>query len=176
MDPSVPTIAAESGLGRSTVIRELARLEVAGWIQREQRHGCRTRYTLATRPTAGPERTKERAKERTNTQAAALWSVYVEEMSGQQLTLTSQRAKLLAALHSEQLVRDSNPTEAFRRILKAVKASDHHMSNRDYVMVESLFRSPERRERWAERGRTNKPSKDPLLMSSAELMQRERAS
>jgi hypothetical protein len=38
----------------------------------------------------------------------------------------------------------------FRSILRAVKRSEWHMSNRAYQMPESLFLSPERRDRWTQ--------------------------
>lgn len=75
--PSLTALARASGLGRSTVMRALADLEEAGWIERRQppvhlarTQGATTRYRLSTpspttdlgperayppRPTAGPD-------------------------------------------------------------------------------------------------------------------------
>ena len=46
--------------------------------------------------------------------------------------------------------------EEFRGILKAVKASEHHMKERAWQMPESLFRNEERRERWSLKGSEKK--------------------
>ena len=42
----------------------------------------------------------------------------------------------------------SDPALRFRAICEAVLASKHHMGNRAYQAVESLFASEERREGW----------------------------
>lgn len=182
MDPSVPRIMRFSGLGRSTVLQSLAALEERGVLDRDRTLGKRTSYALrssvtrpaggpvqqvdpsesrtppvqemdGTRPGDGPERTKERTKERTNGVARDLWSVFVEVMGGDRLTLTPKRRRLLELLHEEHLAGEPDPLEVFRATLAAVRASDHHMSERAYQMPESLFRNAERRERWAEKGR-----------------------
>lgn len=79
-----------------------------------------------------------------------LWSVWIDELGGKspQPKLTSQRRKCLRLLYREHLKREEDPPERFRKILRAVKASEHHMSKREYQMPESLFRSEERRDRW----------------------------
>lgn len=198
-DPSVARMAEETGLGRRTVIRALASLEAREWLSAQRRSGIRTRYALAiptsatetpvpqghqcqpdtgpvpqghrTSATQAPERTKNERRNERDTTTDALWGVFVEEMDGKALTLTDKRRSLLKALHTEELTKtEGNPVEAFRMILRVVKGSEFYMGNRDYHMIESLFRSKERRERWAERARTGKSKPAPLLMSSAELM------
>ena len=198
-DPSVVGLAEETGLARRTVLRTIGALEGRGWIRASRSPGLRTQYALhpptgATQSpvseshrcqtdtgvvseshrsgaTQSPERTKERTKERTDT-VSDLWPVFVEEMDGDRLTRT--RRKKLAALHREQLASEPDPVESFRRVLRAVKASEHHMSERAYQMPESLFRNEERRERWAEKARTNGAPADPLRMSAAELWETDR--
>jgi hypothetical protein len=78
------------------------------------------------------------------------WPIYLEELggTGRQPSLLSGRLKKLSLLYAEQLSDEDDPEAAFRAILREVKASDHHMSNRDYQMPESLFRNEKRRERW----------------------------
>lgn len=81
-----------------------------------------------------------------------LWPVFLDELGGdgRQPQLTAKRRKKLRSLHEEQLPDDpSDAASRFRQILQAVQNSDHHMSKRAYQMPESLFRSEERRDRWA---------------------------
>jgi hypothetical protein len=200
-DPSLSRIAGGAGVDRRTVMRALAALEDAGHVQRRAHRDGRTRtsYTAhpptrgreslgaeshrgqsapalgaeshQTRGTVPPERTKERTKERTD----ELWAVFVAELDGDRLTLTQARRKKLAALYTEQLRDEPDALAAFRKILRAVKASDHHMSNRNYQMPESLFKNLERRETWAEKARTNgRTAKkgNPLMMTPEELHSR----
>lgn len=91
-----------------------------------------------------------------NTQSArvrdVLWPVYLEELggNGRQPSLTDKRRKKLNALDEEHLPDDpDDASDKFRAILNAVQDSDHHMSERDYQMPESLFRNAERRDRWS---------------------------
>jgi hypothetical protein len=88
------------------------------------------------------------------TQANALWEIWLEELSPKppHPRLTGKRASVLTALYNEQLSRNgSDPLVLFRKVLKAVKGSSHHMSTRAYQLPESLFRSEERRESWTHR-------------------------
>ncbi len=87
-----------------------------------------------------------------------LWEVFLEELGGTRPPypkLTTERRKKLSALHDEQLIATSDPLSTFRAILRAVKASPHHMANRQYQMPESLFRNPERRDVWMQRASAN---------------------
>lgn len=81
-----------------------------------------------------------------------LWEAWLDafQNGGPEPTLTEKRKQKLRALYDEQLSRPENddPLEAFEAILEAVQESDHHMSKRAYQFPESLFVSPERRERW----------------------------
>ena len=87
-------------------------------------------------------------------QAADLWAVWLEELSPKppHPRLTSKRESVLMALYTEQLSSNgSDPLVLFRKVLKAVKGSSHHMGTRAYQLPESLFRSEERREQWTHR-------------------------
>ena len=87
-------------------------------------------------------------------QTDAMWAVYLEEMSPTppHPKLTEKRRSVLGHLLLEQLSSNgSDPLALFRKVLKAVKGSSHHMSNRAYQLPESLFRNEERRESWAHR-------------------------
>ena len=87
-------------------------------------------------------------------QAADLWAVWLEELSPKppHPRLTSKRESVLMALYTEQLSKNgSDPLVLFRKVLKAVKGSSHHMATRAYQLPESLFRSEERRESWTHR-------------------------
>lgn len=206
-DPSIATIAADTGMCTRSVMRALQELEGNGLIVREMRNGCRTRYSIhpptsdtespvaqshpcqtvtqpvtqshGTSDTESPERTKERTKERTD-ESAKLWPAFVEMMDGASLKLTDGRRKCLQRLYREQLATAPDPMALFTATLRAVKASDHHMSNRAYQMPESLFRNEERRERWTEQGRAllngraNGRGADPRMLSTAELWEAER--
>jgi hypothetical protein len=191
-DPSTYAMAAEAGASRFTIMRAIERLEASGLITCDRRNGARTAYVVHpptgsteipvaqsnrlqpdTIPVAHSNRTGSMVQpERTNTneeRTKEMWAVFQTEMDGARLTLTQARRKKLAALYSEQLDSEPDPTGTFRKILRAVKTSDHHMSNRDYQMPESLFKSPERRERWAEKARTNGEPGDPLMMTAEEV-------
>ena len=86
-----------------------------------------------------------------------LWDIYLELLGGNGKTpsLTAKRKKVLNALYEEQMNPESYQEE-FRGILKAVKASEHHMKERAWQMPESLFRNEERRERWSLKGSEKK--------------------
>lgn len=83
-----------------------------------------------------------------------LWEVWLDELSPSppHPALTRRRAKILEALYVEQLsANGSDPLVLFRKVLRAVKGSAHHMSTRAYQLPESLFRNEERRESWTHR-------------------------
>ena len=118
---------------------------------------------LGTGPTSPPgeglrtdaEQTQNKKKQTENNkeQTDAMWAVYLEEMSAPpHPKLTEKRRSVLGRLLLEQLSSNgTDPLVLFRKVLKAVKGSSHHMSNRAYQLPESLFRSEERRESWAHR-------------------------
>ena len=88
------------------------------------------------------------------TQANALWDIWLEELSPKppHPRLTGKRASALTAPYNEQLSKNgSDPLVLFRKVLRAVKSSSHHMGTRAYQLPESLFRSEERRESWTHR-------------------------
>lgn len=82
-----------------------------------------------------------------------LWAVWIDELGGRKPhpKLTEKRRRYLYLLFKEQLDNGS-PTVLFRKILKAIKQSSHHMKERNYQLPESLFRNEERRESWAYKG------------------------
>ena len=89
-----------------------------------------------------------------NKQANALWDIWLEELSPKppHPKLTNSRQSVLVSLYNEQLSSNgSDPLVLFRRVLKAVKRSPHHMKTRAYQLPESLFRNEERREQWVHR-------------------------
>jgi hypothetical protein len=97
---------------------------------------------------------KSKAIESNKEQTNALWAVYLEELSPKppHPRLTEKRRTTLMALYTEQLSKNgSDPLALFRKVLKAVKGSSHHMKTRSYQLPESLFRSEERREQWTHR-------------------------
>jgi len=99
-------------------------------------------------------KTKKAKDPATKQRADALWAVYLEELSPKppHPRLTSKRASVLMALYTEQLSSNgTDPLVLFRKVLKAVKGSSHHMGTRAYHLPESLFRSEERRESWTHR-------------------------
>ncbi len=78
--------------------------------------------------------------------------IWNEELgSSQQLRLTAKRRQKYTALFEEQLKEAPDPKLAFRVILRAVKRSPHHMSERDYQMPESLFSDENRRDKWVQK-------------------------
>ena len=83
--------------------------------------------------------------------SSKLWEVWLEELagSGPKPSLTHKRKQALNALYEEQLATaGGDPAVLFRGMVRTLKASDHHMSNRAYQMPESFLRNPERRESW----------------------------
>jgi hypothetical protein len=103
-------------------------------------------------PTSSPK--VKQLKPINKQQVNALWAVWLEELSPRppHPRLTGKRASVLTALYNEQLSKNgSDPLVLFRKVLKAVKGSSHHMSTRAYQLPESLFRSEERRESWTHR-------------------------
>jgi len=84
----------------------------------------------------------------------AYWQIWLDELSPKKPhpKLTKKRKQVLAALHQENLSDHDSPGDLFRSILRAVKASPHHMGTRTYQLPESLFRNEERRESWTHRG------------------------
>ena len=85
----------------------------------------------------------------------ALWEIWLEELSPKapHPRLTSKRRSALMSLYTEQLSKQNgtDPLARFRKVLKAVKGSSHHMATRAYQLPESLFRNEERRESWTHR-------------------------
>jgi len=134
---------------------DMETLVARGFLE-EWRQGDVT-VTPRCRQSDEPEAEAEAEKE---TDLSKLWRVYLEELggSGRKPALTDKRRKCLTRLLDEQLGHEDDPPEAFRKVLLAVKASDHHMSERAYQMPESLFRNPERRERWYMQATQGKPS------------------
>ena len=97
---------------------------------------------------------KSKATESNKEQTDALWAVWLEELSPKppHPRLTEKRRSALMSLYTEQLSKNgSDPLALFRRVLRAVKGSSHHMATRAYQLPESLFRSEERREQWTHR-------------------------
>ena len=94
---------------------------------------------------------KSKAVESNKKETDALWAVWLEELSPKppHPKLTSKRRTALMSLYTEQLSSNgTDPLVLFRRVLRAVKSSSHHMATRAYQLPESLFRSEERRESW----------------------------
>ncbi len=186
--PSHKTISIATGFARSTVIQALGELVTMGLITREPDPPNPTRYTVQgpDRPGGGPSRRKtdtvqevdsdrpgpgqelliELSKELDTSKSAEpiadLWQVWVDELGGKppHPKLTDTRRRKLEALYSEHLKDDPDPTARFRAICRAVLESDHHMSVRAYQMPESLFKNPERRERWYLEGGEARASED----------------
>lgn len=105
-----------------------------------------------TVPTSSPK--VKQLKAVNKKQAADLWAIWLEELSPKppHPRLTSTRESVLMALYTEQLSSNgTDPLVLFRKVMKAVKGSSHHMSTRAYQLPESLFRSEERRESWTHR-------------------------
>jgi hypothetical protein len=97
---------------------------------------------------------KSKAIESNKKETDALWGIYLEELSPKppHPRLTEKRRSALMALYTEQLSKNgSDPLVLFRKVLRAVKGSSHHMATRAYQLPESLFRSEERRESWTHR-------------------------
>ena len=107
-------------------------------------------------PREGPKKKEERRKKKEDVEnqgdemITAMWDVWVDELggAGRKPAFTPKRKQKLRDLFTEQLSDAEDPVTLFRRILKTVKRSDHHMSDRAYQMPESLFRNQERRDRW----------------------------
>lgn len=117
--------------------------------------------TVKTKKAVEDPATKQRAGE--------LWSVYLEELSPKppHPRFTSKRASVLMALYTEQLSSNgADPLVLFRKVLLAVKGSDHHMQKgKGYHLPESLFRSEERRESWTHRAlaKAKAPNRTPTV-------------
>lgn len=107
----------------------------------------------------------------------ALWKIYLEELAGEgrlPKLNTGDRAKKLRLLWDEQLSAADDSLGLFRRICRAVKASEHHMGTRAYHLPESLFRNEERRERWvlsaeAAHGNGRDPELDEIKQAQGEV-------
>jgi len=97
---------------------------------------------------------KSKAVKSNKKETDALWAIWLELLSPKppHPKLTEKRRTALMALYTEQLSKNgSDPLVLFRKVLKAVKGSSHHMATRAYQLPESLFRSEERRESWTHR-------------------------
>lgn len=77
---------------------------------------------------------------------------------------TQSRKQKLTALYNEQLKSKPDPIAHFRKILNAVKASEHHMSDPMFQTPESLFKNPERRERWSNAAVAGRTTTDQVLL------------
>lgn len=79
-----------------------------------------------------------------------MWEAWLEILGGdgRKPKLTAKRRQALKLLYLEHLKNEDHPIATFRRVLKAVLNSDHHMGTRSYQFPESLFRNEERRDRW----------------------------
>ena len=114
-------------------------------------------------------KTKKAEDPATKQRADAMWAVYLEELSPKppHPRFTSKRASVLMALYTEQLSSNgANPLDLFRKVLKTVKGSDHHMQKgKGYHLPESLFRSEERRESWTHRAlaKAKAPNRTPTV-------------
>ena len=105
--------------------------------------------SIASYAKAAPADAKEEVS--VTGRAGELWQIWLDELSpkGPHPTLTAKRARVLDALHSEQLSKNgADPHQLFRGIVKALKASEFHSSKRQYQYPESFLSSPERRESW----------------------------
>ena len=83
-----------------------------------------------------------------------MWAIWIDELSPKppHPRLTDKRKSVLVSLYDEQLSRNgTDPLVLFRKVLRAVKGSSHHMGTRAYQLPESLFRNEERRESWTHR-------------------------
>lgn len=118
--------------------------------------GASTSASTSARASRGEE-TEKTDTSKPDGPVIDLWDVFLEELggSGKQPRLTDKRKQKLRALYDEQLKSEAQPTEAFRRILRAVKKSEHHMGNRSYQMPESLFRDESRRDGWMQKSLQN---------------------
>ena len=103
---------------------------------------------------------REREREREKEYVDSLWGVFLEELGGNKPhpKLTKDRRKKLTALYREQLSSEDDPLDLFRMIMRAVKDSQFHMSNRAYQMPESLFVNANRRDRWVMDARQATPA------------------
>ena len=103
-----------------------------------------------------PEGAEETPVVRVQEHTAKLWDIWVEAFCKRKPfpTLNDERARCLNLLYTEQLEKLGNGDylNFFRSILNAVKASEFHMSKREYVYPESLFRNESRREKWTLEG------------------------
>ena len=194
--PSHNTISTATGFARSTIIQALGELTDMGIITRESDPPNPTRYTVqeVDRPGAGPSRRetvtvqevdgdrpgaghellKELSKELDTSKSKAaitdMWRIWLEELGGKPPypKLTDDRRKKLGLLWDEQLRDQDSPLACFRSILRAIKASEFHMSKRAYQLPESTFRDANKRDTWAIEARTNGRS-GTHLMTAAEV-------
>ena len=181
--PSHNTISTATGFARSTIIQALGELTDMGIITRESDPPNPTRYTVqeVDRPGAGPSRRetvtvqevdydrpgaghellKELPKEldtsKSKIDSDGMWSIWLEELGGEppHPKLTGDRKKTLGLLWEEQLRDQDKPLACFRSILRAIKASEFHMSKRAYQLPESTFKNENSRDKWAIEGRAN---------------------
>ena len=175
--PGLSRIARESSLARGTVIRTIQEL-AGRWLTVTNRRSASgdadTNEYSATLPlgvvsqddhlvsqddqdglTGGPgvvsqDNPTSKSTSNSNSVIGEYWSIYLELLGGRGRSpkLTDKRRKKLDALHREHLEQETDPSAVFRAICQAVLSSDHHMGNRAYQTVESLFASEERREGW----------------------------
>lgn len=98
----------------------------------------------------GDESSRENGKAKASkAPVRELWEVWKEEIAGSRdVQLTEKRRTKLRELWDEQLEGSKDPFDLFRRILAAVKRSEFHTAKFEYQLPESIFRNPERRNRW----------------------------
>ncbi len=181
--PSHSTIAQATGFARSTIIQALGELTDMGIISRESDPPKPTRYTVQVldRPGAGPSRRQtvtvqevdcdrpgaghellielpnELDTSKSKDAISDMWGIWLEELGGKppHPTLTTDRKTKLGQLWEEQLRDQNNPLECFRGVLRAIKASEFHMSKRAWQLPESTFGNANKRDTWAIEAKTN---------------------
>ena len=109
-----------------------------------------TRNVTAVTPTETETKTNNNYPETEKEPVSEMWAIWLEVFCGEgrKPKLTKVRSLALRKLYNEQLRGENEPIVTFRRVLKAVTQSEHHMGKREYQYPESIFRNEERRDRW----------------------------
>lgn len=107
------------------------------------------------RVTQSPRSSKEVRTNKSEDLTAQMWDAYKERvLGGGRWKLLSRRKSSLRMLYAEQLKTEPEPLKLFACILAAIRADAWAMQkDKDYNLPESVFNSPERRERRANAGR-----------------------